>query len=627
MREKNYLYKKLLEKAPYGTLFFAYGVCIDANPKALSILKCDRSNLVGMSLFEETETTSVAVEQLRKVIHKIGDENLGGILWKSADALDDQELLVARDAIDESDSSFSLMLYPLPALAQMVVEEFDTQELSTIETAKTSESVATDHEELKVANATLADEDAFAPVTRAFEKARKPINLVDEALAQDLKFPIAPQVAKECDTVAGLPASRQMIASIASYLELYREDNACGALLLIDLDHFSSVSQSLGKHVGTQIIEKASGTIQGMLTDKMQMDLVAGDAFLLFIRDIAKSAAEARDIALSIAHEIRRIISRPFYAESGEVIVTASVGICLLHERTTTAEQAIQKAESAMFEAKRRGRDAVVMFDSQITRQAQQRINLQSSLRKAVANQEFDLYLQPQVSIQTGHVIGGEVLLRWLHPGHALHTPAEFIPVLESSGMIVDVGQWVIRTSCEYLRNMLDRRLWNPDMHLGINISPRQFHDPNLLRSLEHSMKSYDINPQMLTLEVTENLLIDDFEYVIEKMKKIRDMGPRFSIDDFGSGYSSMIYLKRLPLDSLKIDREFIRNIHADKDTLGLVEAIMMVSRHYGLDVIAEGVEKRSSLDVLHDLGCDKYQGAVFSMPVPVERFEQLLAA
>ena len=364
-----------------------------------------------------------------------------------------------------------------------------------------------------------------------------------------------------------------------------------------------------------------------MLIETMQVTQVAGDAFLLFIKDLATTPEQAKERALALANEIRCIIARPHFTENGEVIVTASVGITLLYDQLVTAEQAIQQAESAMFEAKRRGRDTIMLFDTQITRQAQQRITLQSSLRKAVVNQEFDLYLQPQVSTHTGAVVGGEVLLRWIHSGHAMHTPADFIPILEASGMIVDVGLWVIRTSCEYLRNMLDSGIWTPDMQLGVNISPKQFHDPGLISSLEHSLKSYDISPDMLTLEVTENLLIDDFESVVDKMKKIRDMGTRFSIDDFGSGYSSMIYLKRLPLDGLKIDREFISNLNTDKDTLGLVEAIMMVSRHYGLEVIAEGVEKREVLEVLRSLGCDKYQGAHFSMPVCLDKFQQLLVA
>ena len=192
-----------------------------------------------------------------------------------------------------------------------------------------------------------------------------------------------------------------------------------------------------------------------MLNDSMQVDQVAGDAFLLVIKDLANSTESAKEKALALANEIRCIIARPFFTESGEVIVTASVGISLLYqsadESIVTAPTVIQRAESAMFEAKRRGRDGVMFFDTQITRQAQQRITLQSSLRKAVVNQEFDLYLQPQVSTHDGSVVGGEVLLRWIHSGHAMHSPADFIPILEASGMIVDVGLWVIRTSCNCL--------------------------------------------------------------------------------------------------------------------------------------------------------------------------------
>ncbi|MDB9804939.1 bifunctional diguanylate cyclase/phosphodiesterase [Porticoccaceae bacterium] len=437
------------------------------------------------------------------------------------------------------------------------------------------------------------------------------------------------------ETLSDLPVSLRLIHSIGEYLDNPQSDTACGALLLIDLDHFNSINESLGKAVGNQILERAAVTIKGLCTENMEMDQVAGDSFLVLIKHIAESAEEARQASLAIANEIRCVLTRPFFTENGEVSVTASVGISVLYaglyytspEAIASAEQAVQQAESAMFEAKRRGRANVVLFDSQITRQARQRINMQSSLRKAVANQEFDLHVQPQVSTHSGDVVGGEVLLRWMHSGQAQRSPADFIPVLESSGMIVDVGLWVIRTSCEYLRNMLDQGLWTPDMQMAVNISPKQFHDPQLITSLEHSLKSYDIRPDMLTLEVTETLLIDDFESVVEKMKKIRNMGTRFAIDDFGSGYSSMIYLKRLPLDILKIDREFITHLNSDKETLGLVEAIMMVAHHYGLDVVAEGVEKREVLEILRSLGCEKYQGAHFSMPVSLDKFQRLLVA
>lgn len=610
MREKNHLYKKVLDTAPFGTLFFAYGVCIDANHKALNLLRCERSQLVGLSLNEISDDQPESLMQLKTVIEKLELEQLQGLLWRSKNVLQTDEIVVSVDEVEGTDNAMSIMLYPLPALAQMVMQEFCAEPVPVVDLVEDSS--------VKV---NLVEEQG----SPEFEAA------VETSPALDTNDPKSNRSDRTSDTevIAGLPIGHTLLANINAYLD--GDDANCGALLLIDLDHFNSINESLGKHIGAKILDRASETIQNMLGPNMQMNQVAGDAFLLFIQDLATSQVDAEQRAAAIANEIRCTISRPFFTENGEVIVTASVGISVLvansDTQSMTASEAIQQAESAMFEAKRRGRDAVMLFDTQITRRAQQRISLQSSLRKAVVNQEFDLYLQPQVSIHDGSVVGGEVLLRWIHSGQAMHTPADFIPILEASGMIIDVGLWVIRTSCEYLRNMLDRGIWTPDMQLGVNISPKQFHDPGLITSLEHSLKSYDIRPDMLTLEVTENLLIDDFESVVDKMKKIRDMGTRFAIDDFGSGYSSMIYLKRLPLDILKIDREFIANLNADKDTLGLVEAIIMVSRHYGLDVVAEGVEKREVLDVLRSLGCDKYQGAHFSMPVSLDKFQRLLVA
>ena len=639
MPTKNHLYKKVLDTAPFGTVFFAYGVCIDANAQALSILKCSRTQIIGAAIGEDQDHQPQSIQQLKQVIRKLQDDQLEGILWRSDNILEQDEVVVSTGAVEDADGVLCLMLYPLPSLAKMVVQEFSTQDLTTLETAAQSSADVVQESAIKSA--------IKSPLKSAVEPVNKPLEKQSPIIETPLDEPLKPQIsdsqskliesikADQYETLAGLPVSPRLIESISGYLESSREDSPCGTLLLIDFDNFNSINESLGKHVGNQILERAAETIQGMCTELMEVDQVAGDSFLLFVKDIADSAEQAREVSLAIANEIRCVVTRPFFTESGEVSVTASVGISVLYsgiyypteDSLSNAEEAVQQAESAMFEAKRRGRDTVVLFDSQITRQARQRINMQSSLRKAVANQEFDLYVQPQVSTHSGAVVGGEVLLRWMNSGQAKHSPADFIPILESSGMIVDVGLWVVRTACEYLRNMLDRGLWDESMQMAVNISPKQFHDPHLIKSLEHSLKSYDIRPDMLTLEVTENLLIDDFETVAEKMKKIRNMGTRFAIDDFGSGYSSMIYLKRLPLDILKIDREFITHLNSDKETLGLVEAIMMVAHHYGLDVVAEGVEKREVLEILRSLGCEKYQGAHFSMPVSLDRFQRLLVA
>ncbi|MDC3263825.1 bifunctional diguanylate cyclase/phosphodiesterase [Porticoccaceae bacterium] len=633
MADRHKLYKEVLDRAPFGTLLIAYGVCIDANRMALQILNCQRSDIVGAALSEAQSHQPASIEQLKQVVDKLQRDQLSGILWRSENILKEDEVVVSLGPVETADDVLSITLYPLPALAHMVVKEFSTVPVVNSDKPKLVKPVVAPIEAESEAELENNLEDTLAGTLEGS---------LEGSLEDKSEKPSAPAVSAtkqserdRYETLSGLPVSPRLIHSIGDYLDNPQSDTACGTLLLIDLDHFNSINESLGKALGNQILERAAETIEGLCTDNMEMDQVAGDSFLVLIKNIAENAEQARQASLAIANEIRCILTRPFFTENGEVSVTASVGISVLYAGSYyaspdvigTAEQAVQQAESAMFEAKRRGRDNVVLFDSQITRQARQRINMQSNLRKAVANQEFDLHVQPQVSTHSGDVVGGEVLLRWMHSGQAQRSPADFIPVLESSGMIVDVGLWVIRTSCEYLRNMLDQGLWTPDMQMAVNISPKQFHDPQLIKSLEHSLKSYDIRPDMLTLEVTETLLIDDFESVVDKMKKIRNMGTRFAIDDFGSGYSSMIYLKRLPLDILKIDREFITHLNSDKETLGLVEAIMMVAHHYGLDVVAEGVEKREVLEILRSLGCEKYQGAHFSMPVSLDKFQRLLVA
>ncbi len=646
MPDKNQLYKKVLDTAPFGTLLFAYGVCIDANSRAATILNCERAQIIGTAIAEDQEQRPEVLQQLTQVVRKIQQEKLSGILWRAENGVEQDEIVVSVGDLAHDNSIISLTLYPLPSLASMITQEFHSSPMATPEMAA-APAQALEQPVLPAEQPAISIETAPPAFIESDQKESGQWELGQEELGQDelgykelgykelgQKQPDKKERDNPSDIIAVLPVSQHLRNSISQYLLDTQDGMACGALMLIDLDHFNSINESLGKQVGNQILERVADTLRGLCSPTMQIEQVAGDSFLLFIEDIADSAEQAREASLALANEIRCVITRPFFTESGEVIVTASVGIAVLYaaiyygdnHAIGNADEAMQQVESAMFEAKRRGRDTVVLFDAQITRQARQRINMQSSLRKAVANQEFDLYVQPQVSTHSGEVVGGEVLLRWIHSGEG-RSPVDFIPILESSGMIVDVGLWVIRTACEYLRNMLDRGIWHDNMQMAVNISPKQFHDPHLIKSLEHSLKSYDIRPDMLTLEVTENLLIDDFESVVDKMKKIRDMGTRFAIDDFGSGYSSMIYLKRLPLDILKIDREFITHLNTDKETLGLVEAIMMVAHHYGLDVVAEGVEKREVLEILRSLGCEKYQGAHFSMPVSLDKFQRLLVA
>jgi diguanylate cyclase (GGDEF)-like protein len=429
------------------------------------------------------------------------------------------------------------------------------------------------------------------------------------------------------DGLTNLPNRQMLSQTISSFLEGHKNQQVCGAVMMLDLDHFKDINDSWGHTVGDQVIKKIGRAVTSLVTGENMLARMSGDEFVLFIPELSDSISQAAWDAQAVAEKVGEIVATPIFQDGHEIILTASIGISLVTDSNVTAEHVLQYADTAMYEAKRKGRNSIAFFDPCITEKAQRQIGMNTRLRKALDNHEFALYVQPQICVQSGEMLGGEVLLRWMSSEKVTNMPSEFIPVLESSGLIVDVGRWVIRTACEYVRTFLDKGIWQDHMRLSINISPRQFRDPQLLEIVQHSMSSYNIDPKYLNFEVTENLVIDDVDEAIEKMEAIKSLGAMFSIDDFGIGYSSMIYLKRLPFDQLKIDREFIRNIHRDPESRGVVEAIMAVSKQYGLKVTAEGVEDREALTILKELGCHSYQGAHFSMPVPCDHFTKLLAA
>ncbi|RLA45665.1 MAG: hypothetical protein DRR06_06740, partial [Gammaproteobacteria bacterium] len=429
------------------------------------------------------------------------------------------------------------------------------------------------------------------------------------------------------DSLTQLPNRQLLIETIRQHQEETTDEPICSALMLIDLDHFKDINDSWGHNVGDQVLFKVARAIEPMIDDTVMVARMSGDEFMLFLPRAGDNPEQGAKNANAMAARVKEAIANPIFYDGNEFILTASVGIALLIDHETSAERALQYADTAMYEAKRKGRNGIAFYDQSISDKAQRQIGLNTRLRKAVDNQEFALYIQPQISVRDGDVVGGEALLRWVNADRVTNMPSEFIPLLEASGLIVEVGHWVIRTACEYIRNFIDEGLWKDHMRLGINISPRQFNDPQLLEVIEHSLRSYEVDPKYLNFEVTENLLIEDVDDVIRKMSAIKNLGAKFSIDDFGIGYSSMIYLKRLPFDWLKIDREFIRNIHSDTESRGVVDAILAVSRQYGLLVTAEGVEDQESLEILRKAGCDTYQGAHFSMPVPVDKFRDYLAA
>ncbi|HBD11893.1 MAG TPA: hypothetical protein DCZ13_07075 [Porticoccaceae bacterium] len=610
MSSKEELYRLLLDASPCGTLYFVYGVCIDCNPCALRILDCDRRAVIGTTLDDTELSDPLALVSLKQTINNALEDNLGEVDWLLAIGDKTEHIYLHVKKVGDAGKELIVTLMPVPASAYLIQDSGGASAISestviAADAENPGQNVEPEHQH-------CADRASVLDKLLGAEQDRPP-----SELDRELYY----------DSLTQLPNRQMLIEIIRRRLGDGDRVPACTALMLVDLDHFKDINDSWGHNVGDQVLFKVARALETVADEDIAVARMSGDEFMVFLPDAGSDPQEAATAAAAMAGRIKEIVAKPIFYDGNEFILTASVGIALLTDSETAPERALQYADTAMYEAKRKGRNGIAFFDQSISDKAQRQIGLNTRLRKAVDNQEFALYIQPQVSTEDGSLVGGEALLRWVNADRVTNMPSEFIPLLESSGLIVDVGHWVIRTACEYLRGFIDEGIWKEHMLFGINISPRQFNDAELIEVIEHSLHSYEIDPKYLNFEITENLVIEDVEDVVEKMSAIKALGARFSIDDFGIGYSSMIYLKRLPFDWLKIDREFIRNIHNDAESRGVVEAILAVSRQYGLHVTAEGVENEQSLDILRRAGCDSYQGAHFSMPVPVDQFREFLAA
>jgi diguanylate cyclase (GGDEF)-like protein len=591
------LYQRVIDGAPFGVLFFSHGVCVDANPAARALLGCEQWRLVGTALDITDPAEPVAVAAFKERLATAMADGQGGISWVLRAGGEVQHLRI--DIGTPAPERASELVVTLSVQTRIQVDA-----PSGVEGPGASAGVSVSPPRLPSRDGVLRKLGACSDLSRG---------------------------AAYHDGLTHLPTRLAMVEHMRA-LRAESVAPGCAVLMLIDLDHFKDINDSWGHDVGDQILVKVARLLAQFaesltITPGSLLARQAGDEFVLFVPDIAESLTEAAGRARLLADAVRERVSIPSFHDGNEFVLTASIGISLIADATLDPERALQYADTAMYEAKRKGRNSCAFFDRGIAAKAQRQVSLNTRLRKAVDNQEFALFVQPLVDVNDGRMVGGEVLLRWVNSDRVTSMPAEFIPLLEASGLIVDVGHWVIRTACESLRGFIEAGLWRDDMHLGINISRRQFRDTRLVEVIQHSLRSYDVNPSLINFEITETLAMEDVEGAIDKMMAIKSLGAHFAVDDFGVGYSSMIALRRLPFDWLKIDREFIRNLHRDPDARGIVEAMLGVSRQYGLRVIAEGVEDSAALDLLRQIGCNSYQGALYSMPVPVDQFRQLLGA
>ncbi|HEY1149281.1 MAG TPA: EAL domain-containing protein [Pseudoduganella sp.] len=420
------------------------------------------------------------------------------------------------------------------------------------------------------------------------------------------------------DTLTNLPNRSQFYDSLAHSLKQAQDHNWSLAVLFIDMDRFKNINDTLGHTIGDELLIQFSSRLVDCLRVRDTIGRFGGDEFAAILM-----LPEGAQNAIAVVDKIREAMRHPFDLKGHEVTVTASIGISVFPEDGTDPDTLIQYADTAMYRAKEAGRDAFRFFTAEMNAQSLARLDMENALRRAIDNEEFVLFFQPKVHIATGRISGAEALIRWQRPGHGMVSPALFIPLLEETGLIVRVGTWVIHEACRKIAE------WNRSktgaVHLSVNVSGIQFFVGGLEEEVMRAIKEHDIAPELLELELTESSLMSNAEETITVLQNLKALGIKISIDDFGTGYSSLAYLKRFPIDKLKIDIAFVREVTSNPDDAAIVLAIINMAHSMKLKVIAEGVEKDAQLSYLRRHECDEMQGYYFSRPVPADEFEMML--
>ena len=392
-------------------------------------------------------------------------------------------------------------------------------------------------------------------------------------------------------------------------------------VIFVDLDRFKMVNDSLGHKAGDAFLLAVSERLQAIVREADTVARLGGDEFVLVLPESNETS-----MTVNTLQRIMQTISRPIPVEEKEFSLNCSLGVAVFPNDGEEAELLIERADMAMYRAKETGRNNFQFFTAEMNERLIERMRIEEALRDAVERQEFELHYQPQVDLVTGRVIGAEALIRWRHPEMGLISPARFIPLAEETGLIVPLGHWVLRTACEQTTTWERAGLLGPHgLRMAVNLSARQFAQPDLVQSIADAVRDSGIAPDRLEIELTEGLVMTDVENAIETMHEMKRLGVQLSIDDFGTGYSSLAYLQRFPIDVLKIDQSFVRDITASSGDATIVHTIISMAHNLRLRVIAEGVETEEQLAYLRKHECDEMQGYYFSRPLPAAEMEALL--
>jgi len=442
-----------------------------------------------------------------------------------------------------------------------------------------------------------------------------------------------------CDSLTGIPNRQAFLEMLERELQRSKIGNKKFAVLFMDLDAFKRINDTLGHNVGDQLLQQVSDRLRDTIRPSdllsrgdsltregseprpdqgTNLARLGGDEFTILIPDLDRV-----EHALNVAHRVKDAMRRPFIIEGNEIFVTASIGISLFPEDGDDCNSLLKFADTAMYHAKNCGKNNAKLYSSSLTMQIMSHVKLEVGLRKALQNDELYLLYQPQLDVRSSEIVGVEALVRWRHAERGIISPTEFIPLAEETGLIVPIGEWVLRTACSQARAW--QKLTRRPVRMAVNLSAKQFKDENLSQIVLSALHDTGLDPRLLELELTEGTLMDDAKATLATLEQLRGIGVYLSIDDFGTGYSSMNYLKRFDVRALKIDRSFISGLPQDSENAAITRAIIAMAHGLKMVVVAEGVETGEQLVLLEEYGCDLVQGFYLGRPAPADAVTGML--
>lgn len=425
------------------------------------------------------------------------------------------------------------------------------------------------------------------------------------------------------DPLTDLPNRRLLQDRLQQSLNNFMRTHHFGAVLMIDVDNFKTINDTFGHQVGDHLLIEMAERLKISVRECDTVSRLGGDEFIILLENLGHDEKLALTNAEEVGRKIINAINSTAFINDKELFSSISIGVTLFDDQNNSYEDTLRRADAALYQAKDAGRNTLRFFDPDMQALLESRLTLEFDLRRAQAEDQLSLHYQAQVN-KSGDIFGAEILLRWKHPKKGMISPAEFIPLAEESGLILPIGDWVLQSACKQLKTWESDPL-TQNLHLAVNVSAKQFRQSDFVEQICEILKDTGADPTKLKLELTESLVIHNVADAIAKMERIKLLGVRFSMDDFGTGYSSLNHLKKLPLSQLKIDQSFVRDIIVDPNDAIIAQTIIGMGHTLGLNVIAEGVETQDQRLCLERIGCDAFQGYLFSKPVPLIEFEQLI--